>query len=114
MRFKNRQVRQLLIGAVAGIAEALSNQDSYNCFDAPTKLNHNRMCNIGDRINVNLPEGSIFVRVRGWTNDGAFRCCKSQDAVGMVMAKMSPEMLDVWPQWRNPGFRSEINCLGGC
>ncbi|KAH7073295.1 hypothetical protein FB567DRAFT_611516 [Paraphoma chrysanthemicola] len=82
--YDTEQIRKLLIGAVAGTLEAMTNQPfddvsgmRTNCYDVGGK----KGCNVRDTVRVNMPMRNSELTymhvglVNGWTTYGVWDCC---------------------------------------
>ncbi|KAH7076313.1 hypothetical protein FB567DRAFT_596919 [Paraphoma chrysanthemicola] len=114
-------IRKLLIGAVAGTMEALTDrpiQGGTNCYDIAGR----KGCNVGDKVLVNFPDNGADAKRRNYmhisiintaTGYGRWDCCEGnkRELVDKAIDKLGPEIINEFPQYWGKDFTRESRCI---
>ncbi|KAF9695085.1 hypothetical protein EKO04_007172 [Ascochyta lentis] len=113
-QYKDLQTRNLLIGAVAGAYQAMS-ENQLNCYNADYPASNYRFCNVGYRVGAYTPDGHIQMQLSSDItddNDGTFRCCESREAIDAKLDGLKSELMSVYPT--TYGMFRNVECHLGC
>ncbi|KAH7353159.1 hypothetical protein BKA66DRAFT_430561 [Pyrenochaeta sp. MPI-SDFR-AT-0127] len=116
-QWHNGEIRNLLIGAVAGTLEALTTNQPIigrsNCFS----LGNRKACNVGDIVRVNLPpidgkKNFMHIRIDNRHSQYSdFHCCESRPNVDRAIDGLGSQLTTAFPQWWNRKFVRDTRCI---
>ncbi|KAJ4347376.1 hypothetical protein N0V95_005473 [Ascochyta clinopodiicola] len=112
--YADLQTRNLLIGAVAGAYQAMS-ENQLNCYNVNYPASNHRFCNVAYRVGAYTYDSHLQVQLSSDIlddNDGTFRCCESRDAIDAKLDELKEELMTVYPTTYRM-FR-RVECHLGC